>query len=194
MARPRRSARRCGSSACPGYVGGEPEQPVPRDVVAAMTAGEPGAAARRWSVDFWIADADGAAAAAPELGGTVVAEPFDDAMFRRAVLAAPDGATFAVSQLQSELGGESARANRTTASTAPAVTADTTITDGHAPITTPEQVRERERDQPGRGERRRDPRLRRGAATRRCTPARRRPGRRRRAAATRWRRPRRSRR
>ena len=35
-----------------------------------------------------------------ELGGRVVAEPFDDAMFRRAVLAAPDGATFAVSQPQ----------------------------------------------------------------------------------------------
>ena len=81
----------------PGYVGGEPSQPVPRDVVAAVTAGEGPAA---WSVDFWIADADAAAAAAAELGGTVVAEPFDDAVFRRAVLAAPDGATFSVSQLQ----------------------------------------------------------------------------------------------
>ena len=83
----------------PGYVGGEPEQPVPRDVVAAMTAGEV-TARRRWSVDFWIADADAAAAAAPGLGGSVVAEPFEEAMFRRAVLAAPDGATFSVSQLQ----------------------------------------------------------------------------------------------
>jgi uncharacterized protein len=82
----------------PGYVGGEPQQPVPRDVVAAMTTGPDGPAA--WSVEFWIADADAAAAAAPELGGTVVAEPFADAMFRRAVLAAPDGATFTVSQLQ----------------------------------------------------------------------------------------------
>ncbi|MGZ4274359.1 MAG: VOC family protein, partial [Solirubrobacteraceae bacterium] len=82
----------------PGYVGGEPEQPVPRDVVAAMTAGEDGPAA--WSVDFWIADADAAAAAAPGLGGSVVAEPFDEAIFRRAILAAPDGATFSVSQLQ----------------------------------------------------------------------------------------------
>jgi hypothetical protein len=81
----------------PGYVGGEPSQPVPRDVVAAMAAGE-GAAA--WSVDFWIADAEAAAEAAAGLGGTVVAEPFDEAMFRRAVLAAPDGATFSVSELQ----------------------------------------------------------------------------------------------
>jgi hypothetical protein len=30
----------------------------------------------------------------------VIAEPFDEANFRRAVLAAPDGATFTVSQLQ----------------------------------------------------------------------------------------------
>ena len=80
----------------PGYVGGEPEQPVPRDVVAAMTAGGDGPAA--WSVDFWIADADAAAAAAAGLGGTVLAEPSDEAIFRRAVLAAPDGTSFSVSQ------------------------------------------------------------------------------------------------
>jgi uncharacterized protein len=81
-----------------GYVGGEPEQPVPRDVVAAMTVG--GSSPAAWSVDFWIDDADAAAAAAPGLGGAVIAEPFKEAMFRRAVLAAPDGATFSVSQLQ----------------------------------------------------------------------------------------------
>jgi hypothetical protein len=82
----------------PGYLGGEPSQPVPRDVVAAMTAadGRPPA----WSVDFWIADADAAAAAAPELGGSVMVAPFADANFRRTILAAPDGAAFSVSQLQ----------------------------------------------------------------------------------------------
>ncbi len=85
----------------PGYVGGEPGQPVPRDVVAAMArSDEPSS---RWSVDFWIADADAAAAKAPELGGTVVVAPHEEPMFRRTVLAAPDGATFSVSQLQ--LGG-----------------------------------------------------------------------------------------
>jgi predicted enzyme related to lactoylglutathione lyase len=85
----------------PGYVGGEPAQPVPRDVVAAMAAGNPSPPAlAAWGVDFWIADADAAAAAAPGLGGSVVAEPFEEANFRRAVLAAPDGATFSVSQLQ----------------------------------------------------------------------------------------------
>jgi predicted enzyme related to lactoylglutathione lyase len=82
----------------PGWVGGEPEQPVPRDVVAAMMAVDDGPAF--WSVDFWIADADLAAAAAPELGGSVVAPPQEAPPFRRAVLAAPDGATFSVSQLQ----------------------------------------------------------------------------------------------
>jgi uncharacterized protein len=82
----------------PGYVGGEPGQPVPRDVVAAMTATD--AQPPSWGVDFWTADADTAAARAPELGGTVVVPPHDAAMFRRTVLAAPDGAAFSVSQLQ----------------------------------------------------------------------------------------------
>jgi hypothetical protein len=82
----------------PGYVGGEPEQPVPRDVVAAMTAA--GDRPPAWTVDFWIADADAAAAAAAELGGSVVVAPFSEAAFRRTILAAPDGAAFSVSQLQ----------------------------------------------------------------------------------------------
>jgi uncharacterized protein len=84
----------------PGYVGGEEQQPVPRDVVAAMAAvPEPGAPAG-WSVDFWIADAEAAAAAAPELGGSVIVAPHDAPPFRRTVLAAPDGATFSVSELR----------------------------------------------------------------------------------------------
>ena len=45
----------------PGYVGGEPRQPVPRDVVAVMMRTDPSAGGPppSWSVDFWIADADG---------------------------------------------------------------------------------------------------------------------------------------
>lgn len=82
----------------PGYVGGEPAQPVPRDVVAAMMADATQPSA--WCVDFWVADADAAAAPAAALGGQVVVEPFVDTPFRRAVLAAPDGTTFTVSQLQ----------------------------------------------------------------------------------------------
>jgi predicted enzyme related to lactoylglutathione lyase len=85
----------------PGYVGGEPQQPVPRDVVAAMAplpaqAGIPA----HWSVDFWIADAAGAAQAAPGLGGSVIAPPHDAPPFKRAVLSDPFGASFSVSQLQ----------------------------------------------------------------------------------------------
>jgi predicted enzyme related to lactoylglutathione lyase len=82
----------------PGYVGGEPHQPVPRDVVAVMFATDGGPA--RWSVDFWIADADGAAAAVPGLGGTIVAPPHDRPGFRSAVVADPQGATFSISTLR----------------------------------------------------------------------------------------------
>ena len=84
----------------PGYVGGEAEQPVPRDVVAAMAAIPDPDAPAAWSVDFWIADADAAASAAPALGGSVIAPPHDAPPFRRTVLAAPDGATFSVSELR----------------------------------------------------------------------------------------------
>jgi uncharacterized protein len=82
----------------PGYVGGEEGQPVPRDVVAAMMADDTRPSG--WDVDFWVADTDAAVAPAAGLGGRVVAEPFTDAIFRRAVLGAPDGTTFTVSQLQ----------------------------------------------------------------------------------------------
>ncbi len=85
----------------PGYVGGEPGQPVPRDVVAAMMripAGE-SAPPPSWSVDFWISDADAAAAQAPEVGGSVIAPPHEMAGFRRTILADPQGAVFSASQL-----------------------------------------------------------------------------------------------
>jgi uncharacterized protein len=85
----------------PGYVGGEPGQPVPRDVVAVMMrmpAGE-SAPPPSWSVDFWIGDADAAAAHAPELGGAVIAPPHEMAGFTRTILADPHGAVFSASQL-----------------------------------------------------------------------------------------------
>jgi predicted enzyme related to lactoylglutathione lyase len=78
----------------PGYVGGEPSQPVPRDVIAVM-AQDDGPA--RWSVDFWVTDADEVAARAPGLGGSVVVAPFDSIPKRQAVLADPFGAAFSVS-------------------------------------------------------------------------------------------------
>jgi uncharacterized protein len=84
----------------PGFVGGEPQQPVPRDVVAAMTRigpDEPQAPA--WGVNFWIADADGAARRAEELGGRVLVAPQDVPGFRNTVVADPQGAAFSLSQL-----------------------------------------------------------------------------------------------
>jgi uncharacterized protein len=87
-----------------GYAGGEPGQPVPRDVVAVMMAGDPSGPGV-WGVDFWIEDADVAAERAPALGGRVVAPPVDRAGFRTVVLADPGGAVFSVSQLQAGAAG-----------------------------------------------------------------------------------------
>jgi len=84
----------------PGYVGGEPEQPVPRDVVAMMFRASD-AAAPHWRPDFWIADVDAAAERATELGGSVVEAPADvpGIPFRSALLADGNGARFSLSHL-----------------------------------------------------------------------------------------------
>jgi uncharacterized protein len=79
----------------PGYFGGEPSQPVPRDVVAVMAPGEHAA----WIPDFWVSDADGTAARAAELGGRTIAPPADNPVGRSAVLADPSGAVFTVSKV-----------------------------------------------------------------------------------------------
>ena len=80
----------------PGFVGGEPQQPVPRDVVAVAL---PGDGEPRWAVDFWTDDADRVAVLAREHGGTVLAPPEEEGSFRRTVVADPAGAAFSVSQL-----------------------------------------------------------------------------------------------
>ncbi len=86
-----------------GYVGGEPQQPVPRDVVGVMMRsggdGSPGARRSHWSVDFWVDSADATAEQAVRLGGTVLVPPHDEPGFRSAVLADPQGAAFSVSKL-----------------------------------------------------------------------------------------------
>jgi uncharacterized protein len=82
-----------------GYVGGEPSQPVPRDVVAAMGPLPDADAPAHWNVNFWVPDADATAARAEALGGSVVVAPSDRPPFREAVVADPAGATIAVSQL-----------------------------------------------------------------------------------------------
>jgi predicted enzyme related to lactoylglutathione lyase len=79
----------------PGYVGGEPQQPVPRDVVAVMLAG----ARAAWTPDFWVHDADAAAERAGELGGRVLSPPADTGVGRTALLADPAGAPFSVSKV-----------------------------------------------------------------------------------------------
>jgi predicted enzyme related to lactoylglutathione lyase len=80
----------------PGYVGGPPEQPVPRDVVAVLASGD---GEPNWSVDFWIADAEAAAARASELGGSVVVPPRERPGFLNTVIADPAGAVLSLSQL-----------------------------------------------------------------------------------------------
>ena len=82
----------------PGYDGGTDEQPVPRDVVAVMAPLGPADGRARWDVDFWVADAEAAAARAQELGGRVLAAPHARPPFVTAVLADPAGAAFSVSR------------------------------------------------------------------------------------------------
>jgi hypothetical protein len=87
----------------PGYVGGNPEQPVPRDVVAVMSPttgdGPGGDVAPHWGVNFWVHDADAVAAKAAELGGKVVVAPYDQPGFRQAVVTDQQGAALSVSPL-----------------------------------------------------------------------------------------------
>jgi len=87
----------------PGYVGGEPGQPVPRDVVAVMTAtvrGPDGTAVPpHWNVNLRVDDTDAIAAHAVDLGGTVLMGPMDTPGMRNAVLLDPQGGVFSISQI-----------------------------------------------------------------------------------------------
>lgn len=82
----------------PGYFGGEPSQPVPRDVVAVALPDKDSTVAE-WGVEFWVTDADSAADTAQALGGRVLVAPHDVPPFRQAVLADAEGAAFTVCQL-----------------------------------------------------------------------------------------------
>jgi predicted enzyme related to lactoylglutathione lyase len=85
----------------PGYVGGEPGQPVPRDLVATMAPTSGDDASPRWSVDFWVDDVDATADRAAQLGGEVVTPPYDIpvAALRQAILADPQAAAFSVTKV-----------------------------------------------------------------------------------------------
>jgi predicted enzyme related to lactoylglutathione lyase len=82
----------------PGYVGGEPSQPVARDVVAVMVPTSSEAPAT-WGVDFWIGDLDRALEDVRRLGGHVVVGPYDaPPAFRQALVTDCGGASFTLSQ------------------------------------------------------------------------------------------------
>jgi len=83
----------------PGYVGGEPEQPVSREVVATMSE-VAGSAPAHWSADFRVHDVDATAATAEKLNGTTVVAPSDTPTGTTAVLADPAGATFSVTHIK----------------------------------------------------------------------------------------------
>jgi predicted enzyme related to lactoylglutathione lyase len=74
------------------------------DVVAALTpvADDDSATPAHWSVTFAVDDADAAAARVSELGGEVVAGPFNAPWVRMAVIKDPQGATFIASQFVPE--------------------------------------------------------------------------------------------
>jgi predicted enzyme related to lactoylglutathione lyase len=82
----------------PGYFGGEPEQPVSRDVVAGMARSRDDAPAQ-WQIDFWVDDVDATVAKAEEMGGRAVLPAYDASIFRQAVLADPQGAVFTVGKI-----------------------------------------------------------------------------------------------
>lgn len=68
------------------------------DVVASITPLDGDDAPAHWGVTFSVEDADGCATRAAELGGRVLAGPFDAPWVRTAVLEDPQGLSFVVSQ------------------------------------------------------------------------------------------------
>jgi uncharacterized protein len=81
----------------PGYFGGEPEQPVSRDVVAGMARSHDDAPAQ-CQIDL-VDDVDATVAKAEEMGGRAVVPAYDASIVRQAVLADPQGAAFTVSKI-----------------------------------------------------------------------------------------------
>jgi uncharacterized protein len=67
-------------------------------VIAALAPPDPNVPPH-WNVNFRVADADAIAARAVELGGSLVAGPFDTPGFRNAIVADPQGAVFSISRL-----------------------------------------------------------------------------------------------
>jgi hypothetical protein len=74
------------------------------DVVASVSSipAEQADAAPRWDVVFAVDDADAIAARAAELGGRLIAPPFDAPWTRMAIISDPQGATFTASKFVPE--------------------------------------------------------------------------------------------
>jgi len=82
----------------PGYIGGENDQPMPRDVVAVMTPiGADAEIPPHWAVNFTVEDVDAVAERAIDLGGALVMAPMTTPGFRSAVIADPGQGVIAVS-------------------------------------------------------------------------------------------------
>jgi hypothetical protein len=82
----------------PGYLGGEPGQPMPRDVVAVMSPTDhAGEVPPHWAVNFRVEDADASAAQALASGGEVLMPPVDGGGLRSAVIADPRQGVVAIS-------------------------------------------------------------------------------------------------
>jgi len=80
-----------------GHVGGQAEQPMPRDVVAVLAPiGEGDPTPPHWSVALTVSNVDATARRASELGGTVLLAPTDTPGFRSAVIADPQGGVVAL--------------------------------------------------------------------------------------------------
>ena len=82
----------------PGYVGGLPLQPVPRDVVAVAAADDSLPAERGRSISGPTTSMR-RPRAPPRAAAACDASPFEAAPFRRAVIACPAGGVFTISQL-----------------------------------------------------------------------------------------------
>ena len=82
----------------PGYVGGQPDQPMPRDVVAVMTpTDETNGIPPHWAVNFRVDDVDATGEHAVDLGAQLLLPPTETPGFRSAVIADPQGAAIAIS-------------------------------------------------------------------------------------------------
>lgn len=77
------------------------------DVVASLStiSGDDAGVTSHWGVTFGVDDADAIAARAAELGGEVIAAPFDAPWVRMTVISDPQGATFTASKFAPENSG-----------------------------------------------------------------------------------------